>query len=201
MAEGQRQFAPQRAGYQANVGIYPAPPGQSSPIPMRKSESALSLSVSQPLLSQLQQRRGTICTSELIRVESNDALPSMPGCGPPPMGGTARATLLHAPPRSPNPPAPSPIRAITDVVPDTVDRAVLPPCYLPKGGARRAVVGLRRRQVPSTRRSRSRKEAAGPVKSTMSGSGSRLRILRIERDVDESDSALPGAPLHDCGPW
>lgn len=234
MAEGQRQFATQRAGYEANFAIYPTPPGQ--PTPMRKSESALSLSVSQPLPEQLQQRRGTICTSELIRVESNTAMPSMPGRGPPPMAGQFMRPSCMAPsfaePRS--------TRRNYGPCP-RYGRPYSPPPS-PPPGAQRTASGRRssvrrhrraydedyydgrcgnrghddgddgdddfeyaehsRRQVPSARRSRSRKDAAEPAcsKSTMSRSGSRLRILRIERDISDTGLAPQGASSKTASP-
>lgn len=222
MAEGQRQFATQRADYEANFVIYPTTPSQPTPTPMRKSESALSLSVGQPLPQQLQQRRGTICTSELIRVDSNTVLPSMPGRGPPPMAGQPTRRSYMAP---------------SFAEPPTADRRNYGPCPRygrpyspppsPPPGAQRSASGRRlrraydedyydgrcgnrghddgdddfeytersRRQVPSARRSRSRKDAAEPAraKSTMSRSGSRLRILRIENDISDADLAPQGA--------
>lgn len=225
MAEGQRQ----RAGYQANFVIYPAQPGPSSPVPMCKSESALSLSVSQPLPPRLQQRRGTICTSELIRVDSNGALVPMRGRGPPPMAVQpmrpccmAAPSFAEAPrtvadpsnygrcpwygrPYSPPPSPPPEERRLASGRRSPVHRllrAYDEDDYDGRCGNRgydddyddgSEYVEPSRRPVPSPRRPRSRKDAVGPATSTMRRSGSRLRILRIERDSDDSDSERWGA--------
>lgn len=231
MADGQRRFATQRAAYEANLAMYPRPPGQPPPIQMHKSESALSLSVSRPLLPHLQQRRGTVCTSEVVRIESNT---TMPGRGHPPMAGppmtgpnmrrSYMVTSFAEPPSSFAPqgnfgPCPQ------------YGRPYSPP-PLPPPGARRSASGRRspvrrprrayddneddygggrrnggyddddddfeytersRRQLPSARRSRSRKDAAGPARSTMSRSGSRLRMLRIDREISDTGSTRRGA--------
>lgn len=234
MAEGQRKFATQRAAYRANFVMYPGPPGQPPPIPMRKSESALSLSVSRPLPPRLQQRRGTVCTTEMVRVESNTTLPPMPGHGPPPpmAGHPMRRSYMVT--SFAEPPSAIADRGSYGPYP-RYGRPYSPP-PLPPPGARRSASGRRspvrrlrrayddneddcarrcrnrghddddddddddyeyaersRRQVPAVRRSRSRKDAARPAKSTMSRSGSRLRMLRIEREISDTGSTKPGA--------
>ncbi|XP_070395597.1 uncharacterized protein [Dermacentor albipictus] len=236
----QRRFATQRAAYEANLVPYPRPPGQPPPIPMHNSESALSLTVSRPLPPHLQQRRGTVCTSEVVRVESNTM---MPGHGLPPMAGPP----MTGPPMT-GPPMTGPHMRRSYMVtsfaepPSTIaapgnfgpcpqyGRPYSPPPSPPLG-ARRSANGQRspvrrprraydeddydggrrnggcdddddvdleyaersRRQLSLARRSRSQKDGAGPAKSAMSRSGSRLRMLRIEREISDTGATRRGA--------
>ncbi|XP_072142034.1 uncharacterized protein [Dermacentor andersoni] len=275
MADGQRRFATQRAAYEANLVPYPRPPGQPPPIPMHNSESALSLTVSRPLPPHLQQRRGTVCTSEVVRVESNTMMPGHghppmaghpmtgppmtgppmtgppmtgpPMTGPPMTGPPMTGPPMTGPPMT-GPPMTGPHMRRSYMVtsfaepPSTIaapgnfgpcpqyGRPYSPPPS-PPPGARRSANGQRspvrrprraydeddydggrrnggcdddddddleyaersRRQLSLARRSRSQKDAVGPAKSTMSRSGSRLRILRIEREISDTGSTRRGA--------
>ncbi|XP_077504583.1 uncharacterized protein LOC144114605 [Amblyomma americanum] len=256
MADGQRRFSTQRGTYQANFLLYPrgAPPQHAqAAVPMHKSESALSLSMGRPSspIPPLHQRRGTICTSEVMRVESNTTVAPCSDQAMPPM---AEAMMTTPPLQQQQQPQqqsqqqqpPATIRRSYMVTsfaePPTTMLSGYGPCsgydrpYSPappprppsihrSSSARRSPVrrprsaygyddyydDRRRRNCDddfgdddyecdersfrrAPQRSRSGRDVDMGAKSPTPRSGSRLRVMRIEREISDTGSARQRTP-------
>lgn len=190
---------------------------------VRKSESVLSLSITGPVPPMgFQQSSGTMCTSGMMSLGCNPPEPPVqrpvspmpppaikrvymsPAFAEPPITATAgyERPMYYGQPCSPPPPAglrtPSsgrqlPIRRRRDAYDgNDDDEGVRPNDYDDDDYAERS----RRRRPPSLRRSRSAKDTSGAetmVTSTLSRSGSRIRMFRFEHDL--SEAAPAGRPV------